>query len=155
MEDKMPTTTTTITVRDIARAIRLPDEALEIAVGRARHWTKEGVLKIVGERNPGTGRERRYDQSAVTDAVIVQWLTSAVGMPATVAAGVLEDLRRDLAKHKHAIEDTAVVMAKELGGKKWSVDVVWLSKVQKWIATRPDSAHVVIHAKAMFKHLER
>jgi hypothetical protein len=46
-------------------------------------------------------------------------------------------------------------MSRELGGKDWSAGVVWLSKVQKWITTRPEHAHVVIVAKALFKHLER
>jgi hypothetical protein len=160
----------TVTVRDIARKIRLPNEDLEVAVARARNWTKENLLRTTGEKHPGTGRERHYPKSAILDAVLLQWLTSVVGMPATLAtsalkskapedeaskdllAGALKDLRQLI--DEHPAEDTVIVVSRTIGEKEWSAGVVWLSRLSRWIATRPEDAHVVLNLETLRKHLE-
>jgi hypothetical protein len=53
----------------------------------------------------------------------------------------------------HPIDDTVVIMSRTIGGKEWSAGVVRLSKLRKWIATRPDEAHVVIHVKRLHEQL--
>jgi DNA-binding transcriptional MerR regulator len=42
---------------------------------RVRHWTREGLLSPAGEKNPGTGRARLYDESAVRKARVLNSLT--------------------------------------------------------------------------------
>src|SRR5690242_7175268 len=81
----------TFTVSDLARLVKRPDEKLEVAVNRLRNWTREGLIKTLGDKNPGTGRERRYRRSALADAVTLQALTDTVGMPAVVAAAAMRN----------------------------------------------------------------
>jgi DNA-binding transcriptional MerR regulator len=42
---------------------------------RVRHWTREGLLSPAGEKNPGTGRVRLYDESAFRKAKVLNSLT--------------------------------------------------------------------------------
>jgi DNA-binding transcriptional MerR regulator len=42
---------------------------------RIRHWTREGLLSPAGEKNPGTGRARLYDDDAVRKARVLNSLT--------------------------------------------------------------------------------
>jgi DNA-binding transcriptional MerR regulator len=44
---------------------------------RVRHWTREGLLSPVGEKNPGTGRARLYDESAFRKARVLNSLTES------------------------------------------------------------------------------
>ena len=52
-------------LRDLAEKIAPSAEDLPSTIERIRHWTREGLLTPVGERNPGTGHKRRYDEEAV------------------------------------------------------------------------------------------
>jgi DNA-binding transcriptional MerR regulator len=42
---------------------------------RIRHWTREGLLSPTGEKNPGTGRARLYDEAAFRKAKVLNSLT--------------------------------------------------------------------------------
>jgi DNA-binding transcriptional MerR regulator len=42
---------------------------------RIRHWTREGLLSPAGEKNPGTGRARFYDETAFRKARVLNSLT--------------------------------------------------------------------------------
>ena len=42
---------------------------------RIRHWTREGLLEPAGEKNPGTGRARFYDETAFRKARVLNSLT--------------------------------------------------------------------------------
>jgi DNA-binding transcriptional MerR regulator len=42
---------------------------------RIRHWTREGLLSPAGEKNPGTGRARLYDEAAFRKAKVLNSLT--------------------------------------------------------------------------------
>jgi hypothetical protein len=73
---------TTLTVSEIAKRIQEPGEALAVVVERLRNWTKEGLIRPTGKRNPGTGRRRRYPQRAVIDAAILSKLSLFFGIAA-------------------------------------------------------------------------
>ena len=75
-----------ITVRDIAKLIRRDDEDLEVVINRLRNWTKEGLLRFVGKKHPGTGKTRLYPPRAVIDALVLSALT-AMGIPAVRIGG--------------------------------------------------------------------
>jgi len=64
----------TFTVSDIAQRIAKPSMDEAVIVERIRHWTREGLLQPAGEKNPGTGRRRRYDEAALADAVVLNEL---------------------------------------------------------------------------------
>jgi DNA-binding transcriptional MerR regulator len=69
-----------LTVAAIAELIRRPDVDKAAVIERLRHWSTEGLLKPLGDRNPGTGRPRFYDESAVFDAAILNVLAD-LGFP--------------------------------------------------------------------------
>jgi DNA-binding transcriptional MerR regulator len=50
-------------------------EAVQPLFERIRHWTREGLLTPAGEKNPGTGRSRRYGDDAVRKARVLNSLT--------------------------------------------------------------------------------
>jgi hypothetical protein len=147
---------TTLTVREIALKIQLPDEDLTTAINRARNWTREGLLPTIGEKHPGIGRERLYPAQAIRDAVILQTLTSTVGMTAVGAAPVLKAMLKD-AKDLLAEQppkNTVLVVSRKLGEKEWIVGPVQLLKVHRWIATRPEYVHVILNAATLYAETE-
>ena len=77
---------TSITVGDIARRIREPGEELSAVIDRLRNWTKEGLIKPVGDRSPGTGRKRLYPERAIIDAAILSRLARYYGIWAPKSA---------------------------------------------------------------------
>lgn len=76
----------TVTAKDIAERIKRRGEPLQAAVDRLRNWTKEGLIKPTGEKNPGKGRSRRYSKRAVFEAVLLQVLIDCTGKTAVAAA---------------------------------------------------------------------
>jgi DNA-binding transcriptional MerR regulator len=50
-------------------------EVKQLLFDRVRHWTREGLISPAGEKNPGTGRARLYDESAVRKALVLNSLT--------------------------------------------------------------------------------
>jgi DNA-binding transcriptional MerR regulator len=61
----------TFTVSEIADRIQQPGQDRAAVVERIRHWTREGLLAPIGERNPGTGRDRIYPETALLNAVLL------------------------------------------------------------------------------------
>lgn len=60
-----------ITVKDIAtRVARTGGDVARVAE-RIRHWTREGILVPLGERNGGTGNWRTYDSDAIYWAAVL------------------------------------------------------------------------------------
>lgn len=61
-----------LTVSQIAERVIGADETRKAAlIERVRHWTREGLLTPEGDRNPGTGVHRSYDNSIVYDVAIL------------------------------------------------------------------------------------
>ncbi len=67
----------TLTAGEIASKLASDEELIPHLVERIRHWTREGLLRPVGERNPGTGKHRRYNNDAVLQAAILNAFTDA------------------------------------------------------------------------------
>ena len=59
----------------IAGKLNAEGAAERLMFDRVRHWTREGLLSPVGDKNPGTGRARLYDKSAVRKARVLNSLT--------------------------------------------------------------------------------
>jgi hypothetical protein len=145
--------TATLTVREIAERIQLPGELLTTAIARARNWTREGLLPTVGEKHPGIGRERRYPQRAIIDAVLLQTLTSGIGMTAVHALPVLKEILKDVKDllAEAPPDNTLIICGRKLGTKEWRAGTGDPARIQKWIATRPDWVHVVLNAKTLYE----
>jgi hypothetical protein len=46
-------------------------------VDRIRGWADFGLLKVSGEKHPGTGRKRLYEPAAIIDSLVLTALTDA------------------------------------------------------------------------------
>ncbi len=69
-----------LTAGEIATRIQEPGEDLRTIGERLRSWTKEGILKPSGKRNPGTGRHLQYPERVVIDAAILSKLAKHFGI---------------------------------------------------------------------------
>lgn len=67
-------------VSEIAEKIGRPDEDMRVVGDRIRNWTREGLLKPIGEKNPGTGRSRQYPEAALLDALVLTAITESIGL---------------------------------------------------------------------------
>ena len=89
----------TFTVREIARRVAVPGEDLDAVVDRLRNLTDEGLLVPVGRQAPGTGQRRRYRETEVVKAAVLNRLMTTFGMPASRISGfdmALRDFRNRL-----------------------------------------------------------
>lgn len=96
-----------VTVGEIAKKIQEPDEPLTSVINRLRSWTKEGVLKPLGDEAPGTGQKLRYPERAIVDAAILSRLARHYGIWATkvpLFAGALDTAVKQLPKARAAAE---------------------------------------------------
>ena len=76
-------------VRQIAERIQRPYEDIGTVVDRIRGWADMGLLDVVGDKHPGTGRKRVYAESALIDSLVLTGLTDA-GL-AAVRVGHFQD----------------------------------------------------------------
>jgi hypothetical protein len=70
-----------LTVRKIAELIRRPHEEMGTVVDRIRGWADFGLLKVTGDKHPGTGKKRLYEPAAILGAMVLTALTD-VGLAA-------------------------------------------------------------------------
>ncbi len=63
-----------LTVSQIAERMGASGADRTALIERLRHWTREGLLAPIGDRNPGTGRHRTYDESILDEVAILNAL---------------------------------------------------------------------------------
>jgi len=63
-----------LTVSEIAQRLIDAPEHQAVLVERIRHWTREGLIKPIGEKNPGTGRHRKYEHTVLVDVAVLNAL---------------------------------------------------------------------------------
>lgn len=66
-----------LTVREIAELIRRDHEEMTTVIDRIRGWADFGLLKISGQKHPGTGKKRLYQPAAIIDSLVLTALTDA------------------------------------------------------------------------------
>jgi DNA-binding transcriptional MerR regulator len=84
------------TAKEIAERI-VGNGELQPAIERVHHWTREGLLEPIGDRNPGTGRRRLYSEDAVVAAKVLN-LLAGLGVGVNV-------MRTALTLTRHAWEN--------------------------------------------------
>jgi hypothetical protein len=80
-------------VKDIAERVRRPGEELQATIDRLRNWTDQNLIHTVGEKNPGTGRARRYGRNSLLEAALLEAL-NRLGIPAVHATAVLRETKK-------------------------------------------------------------
>jgi hypothetical protein len=146
----------TLTVSEIAERIRRPHEDMRIAGDRIRNWTREGLLEPVGEKNPGTGKVRRYPDSALIDAALLQVITDCTGVAAVAAGGILNEARAIFARMKRSddLKSAALVISKSVGETKWTMSHVKAEKIAQFLAQDGHDTHTVIQMNRLLQHIK-
>jgi DNA-binding transcriptional MerR regulator len=94
------------TVSEIARRLASPERQTTLRE-RIRHWTREGLVHPIGEKNPGTGRHRLYEESVLVDVAILNAL-AGLGVQVRNLNEVLDranELIKEEAKHPKEIRE--------------------------------------------------
>jgi hypothetical protein len=137
---------TKLTVGEVARRIKDEDESIEVVTHRLRSWTKEGVLKPLGDKRPGTGKRLRYSERSLIDAAILSRLARHYGIWATkvlpVFAEAVDKAAKQLPKVKAAAElDPAKVVYLVVGTRREGKNLRVESGIQyvddPWRSRRP------------------
>jgi hypothetical protein len=151
---KVGATIPTVTVSEIAGRIwRTGDNMTEAQlVERIRAWTKEGLLMPVGEKNPGTGRHRRYPYSAVPEAMLLKVLSDAIGrmqgIKARAFGELLQAAKEELANNPPGGKLLIVGLAPEGGATE--INLVQSGELLKVLAGSRYEAHFVIDLGKLF-----
>jgi hypothetical protein len=66
-----------LTVREIAKLIQRPHEDIGTVVDRIRGWSDDGLVSVIGNKSPGTGRQRLYGPEAILDCLLLTALVDA------------------------------------------------------------------------------
>jgi len=145
---------TTLTVRDIAQRVQKPGEELRTAVDRVRNWTKEGLLKPVGDIHPGTGRKKQYSEKTAIRALILQAVSDATGGRAIWLAHMIERVEAKLHKYRKR-KDLLFAISRKAGGSEF---LVWHSTADEFgqgILKLPADIHIVLNPNRIFDVMDK
>jgi hypothetical protein len=146
---------TTLTVSDIAQRVQKPGEKLRIAADRVRNWTKEGLLKPIGDIHPGTGRKKQYSEKAAIRAMILQAISDATGGRAVYLAHMIEHVEAHLRKHQGQREIIFAISRKAGGGGKFVLSS-WLAKdFGQGILESTADIHIVLNPNRIFDAMDK
>jgi hypothetical protein len=149
--------------RRLADAGRTNDQRLRASRGRCAvsGWTKEGLLRPRGERNPGTGRKRSYSEAAIIDALILTAL-SDWGIPAVKAAQYGSVEQKMLTSGREAVaearkrqpEVVSLVIARVSGKSRVSSQQVFIQFGSKPLSEHFESA-ITLNITRMLERIPR
>lgn len=162
-----------ISVKDIAVRIQRPGETLQTATDRVRNWTKEGLLSLAGEKNPGVGRARNYAKDALLEASLLDVLSDG-GMTAARAApymrmlmGVTEKYWKSTgnfqseslgkkggqARRSREVDRPLLAISKSIGKAELGIADIRLSKLEDFVRTAGRNLHTIIDLQLLFDRL--
>jgi hypothetical protein len=146
----------TLTVSEIAEKIRRPHEDMRAAGDRIRNWTREGLLDPVGDKHPGTGKVRKYPQSALMEAAFLQVITDCTGVAAVAAGALLDEAKNIFAlwKKDASLRDSMMVISKSVGDSKWTMKGVKTVALLKYLSDIPGDTHTIIDLKKLVDHIQ-
>src|SRR5436190_11812196 len=144
----------TATVNDLAERVMRPGEDLRIACDRIRNWTREGLLSVAGEKNPGTGRARLYKKEALLEAVLLQILADNVGIAIGNLGPVMKSAKRFAnALMSHGVGQGDFLIVSRTLGEEWRVHLESLEdlpRLSKYLAGLSEDTHTFINMKRVF-----
>lgn len=136
----------TVTVNDLAATIMRPGEELRVTGDRIRNWTREGLLSIAGEKNPGTGRARLYKTDALLEAVLLQILADNVGISVGQLGPVLDSAKRFIKGR----QDGFLIVSRSLG-EEWRVTASGVERLQNTLTRLSEDTHTLIDVKRVLE----
>jgi hypothetical protein len=145
----------TVTVSEMAERIRRPHEDLRATGDRIRNWTREGLLVPVGEKNPGTGKVRRYPESALMQAALLQVIVDCTGVAAVAAGELLKEANRIFERaSKDRLEDSLLIISKSVGHSRWTMSDVRTKKLPDFLADNPHDTHTMVVLSRLVAHIQ-
>jgi len=162
----MTTSTPTLTAGQVAQYIQRPGEPLGAAIARFRNWEKTGIIKAVGDANPGTGRKKRYSALALVEAILLQALVDGVGAPAISMRPLIKQIP-DVARR--AARDILEGGYLQKSGKRELADMMIVTRtldsdniaigtsdhIGKYMSTVKSPIHILIDLKTLFSQLPK
>jgi hypothetical protein len=146
---------TTLTVSDIAQRVQRPGEELRTAVDRVRNWTKEGLLKPIGDIHPGTGRKKQYSEKAAVRAMILQAISDATGGRAVYLAHMLEFVETELRRHRGQRDTIFAMSRKAGGGGKFHLSTWNAKKFGQGILESQADIHIVLNPNRILDQMDK
>jgi hypothetical protein len=140
------------TVGELAERIRRPDEDVQVVIARLKNWTKEGLIKASGERNPGSGRHRLYSDDALVDALFLSFLTEAVGAPAVRSRAFARTYNRRWLATKRTAPGFAFVSV-SADGKRAEFGTTKTQYLADALSKSEHDAHIVIDLAKFHRRL--
>jgi hypothetical protein len=146
----------TLTASEIAEKIRRPHENMRAAGDRIRNWTREGLLEPAGDKHPGTGKVRKYPQSALMEAAFLQVITDCTGVAAVAAGALLYEAKKifGLWKKDASLRDSMMVISKSVGDSKWTMEGVNAGALLKYLSDIPGDTHTIIDLRKLLDHIQ-
>jgi DNA-binding transcriptional MerR regulator len=105
-----------LTVSEIAAMVEDAPERRPTLVERIRHWTREGLIRPIGVKNPGTGRHREYDEATLLDVSVLNVFAN-LGLQVFQQTFLLKNIRNmyDLNKLSVAAKNDIYIIIPEPG----------------------------------------
>jgi hypothetical protein len=145
----------TISVKDIAMKILRPGETMESAINRVKNWTREGLIRPVGDRHPGTGRARQYHRRVLFEAALLQVLVDCTGIGAISAGPLLDAAKKKLSmlsiiKSDGDFENTVLLIGRSMGVNEFYMDIGPLDKLPGMLQeSGPCDTHTIVNLKLL------
>jgi hypothetical protein len=144
----------TLTASDIARRIQAPGEELKVAVDRVRNWTKEGIIKPIGDAHPGTGRKKKYSEEAARRAGILQVLSDFTHGDAVYLVHMIDRVEDELRKSRG--KSQLFVLTRKLGGGgRFEISTWSAGKLGRGILDAKAEIHIVLNPDLILERIEQ
>jgi hypothetical protein len=143
---------TTLTASDIAKHLQRPGEPLTAAVDRFRNWTKTGIIKSAGERNPGTGHHKQYSGAALAQAILLQALTDALGSSAISLGPLISEMAaRAVAIASATTGPELLILTRSHERGEFTVSDANLDDLKDFVSNAERNIHIIINARKIFE----
>jgi hypothetical protein len=124
-------------------------------VDRVRNWTKEGLLKPVGDIHPGTGRKKQYSEKAAIRALILQTISDATGGRSVFLAEMIKEVDARLRKYQGQRDLLFAIHRKAGGGGKFVLAHWQADKLGPGILESTADIHIVLNPNRIFDAMEK
>jgi DNA-binding transcriptional MerR regulator len=122
----------TLTVSKIAEILERQPRRQITLVERIRHWTREGLIRPIGQKNPGTGRHRQYNEFVLLDVGVLNVLANLgfqVGQQQSVVKQVKELYNQNMLNiyYGFAAQEEVYIVVSDPGGEEQKAEVLYVS----------------------------
>ena len=143
----------TLTVAQIAKRIKRPGESEKVTTDRIRNWTREGLLTVAGDKNPGTGRTRLYSKKALVEAALLVALVDSTGLGVAKLGPMLQEAKKHVVKNWPYAEGPILVLSRTAGSDEWQIASGDLKDLRSYLVDEDYDTHTVINLKRLFDRL--